>query len=429
MARKVIDLTTPQPNGKMGEPTKSAWEKTNDNFEELYAASPEAGPKEVTFTGTNSEEFMLNIRGAPGAIPVLHYNFKNIGGGFASNGQLLGGAGARPWAGTGYSEHSAAAYHVIATENHTSTLQGADFSILSSPIGSTWESRIYVANFNGDGDVVVAKGILKRKFNSQERGRGLEVARDSNAEVSLVATAPSYSALYRGYAIGGTLAAPTGTKSGQGTALALCGYGATTASGAAALVSLTAVQDWNDSQRGARIGFETTQGGFGARTLRWTIGDDGHIRPGTDNTYDLGSGASRVRQIYSNNGAINTSDARLKCNDAQLSTSEISAALEIARSIRIFQWKESVTSNGKENARLHVGVYAQNVVDIMEKHGLDPMRYGFVCHDVWDEIPQVVAEDGVVVSQAISGGDRFAIRYEELSMFISAAILTKLDSI
>lgn len=36
MARQEIDLTTPQPNGKMGEPTKSAWEKTNDNFEELY---------------------------------------------------------------------------------------------------------------------------------------------------------------------------------------------------------------------------------------------------------------------------------------------------------------------------------------------------------------------------------------------------------
>lgn len=36
MARQEIDLTTPQPNGKMGEPTKSAWEKVNDMTEELY---------------------------------------------------------------------------------------------------------------------------------------------------------------------------------------------------------------------------------------------------------------------------------------------------------------------------------------------------------------------------------------------------------
>lgn len=37
MARQEIDLTTPQPNGKMGEPTKAAWEKVNDMTLELYA--------------------------------------------------------------------------------------------------------------------------------------------------------------------------------------------------------------------------------------------------------------------------------------------------------------------------------------------------------------------------------------------------------
>lgn len=37
MARQEIDLTTPQPNGKMGEPTKSAWEKVNDMTLELYS--------------------------------------------------------------------------------------------------------------------------------------------------------------------------------------------------------------------------------------------------------------------------------------------------------------------------------------------------------------------------------------------------------
>lgn len=36
MARQEIDLTTPQPNGRMGEPTKSAWEKVNDMTLEIY---------------------------------------------------------------------------------------------------------------------------------------------------------------------------------------------------------------------------------------------------------------------------------------------------------------------------------------------------------------------------------------------------------
>lgn len=38
MARQEIDLTTPQPNGKMGEPTKAAWEKVNDMTFEIYGS-------------------------------------------------------------------------------------------------------------------------------------------------------------------------------------------------------------------------------------------------------------------------------------------------------------------------------------------------------------------------------------------------------
>lgn len=48
MARREIDLTTPQPNGKMGEPTKSAWQKTNDNFEDLYSL---LGPSAISPNG------------------------------------------------------------------------------------------------------------------------------------------------------------------------------------------------------------------------------------------------------------------------------------------------------------------------------------------------------------------------------------------
>ncbi len=39
MARQEIDLTTPQPNGRMGEPTKTAWEKVNAMTAELYSYS------------------------------------------------------------------------------------------------------------------------------------------------------------------------------------------------------------------------------------------------------------------------------------------------------------------------------------------------------------------------------------------------------
>lgn len=58
MARQEIDLTTPQPNGKMGEPTKAAWEKVNDMTAELYAdvgaISGISGPNGASVVGYKS---------------------------------------------------------------------------------------------------------------------------------------------------------------------------------------------------------------------------------------------------------------------------------------------------------------------------------------------------------------------------------------
>ena len=36
MAQKIIDTTTPQPNGKIGDTAKVAFGKVNDNFTELF---------------------------------------------------------------------------------------------------------------------------------------------------------------------------------------------------------------------------------------------------------------------------------------------------------------------------------------------------------------------------------------------------------
>lgn len=42
MAQKIIDTTTPQPGGKMGDTAKVAFGKVNDNFAELYASKADA---------------------------------------------------------------------------------------------------------------------------------------------------------------------------------------------------------------------------------------------------------------------------------------------------------------------------------------------------------------------------------------------------
>lgn len=60
MPRQEIDLTTPQPNGKMGEPTKSAWEKVNDMTEELYAGISPESPNKII-----NSSFLVNYVAAP----------------------------------------------------------------------------------------------------------------------------------------------------------------------------------------------------------------------------------------------------------------------------------------------------------------------------------------------------------------------------
>lgn len=61
MARQEIDLTTPQPNGKMGEPTKAAWEKVNDMTEELYDGLDSST---IISYGESAQSFSVTAGGA-----------------------------------------------------------------------------------------------------------------------------------------------------------------------------------------------------------------------------------------------------------------------------------------------------------------------------------------------------------------------------
>lgn len=142
------------------------------------------------------------------------------------------------------------------------------------------------------------------------------------------------------------------------------------------------------------------------------------ISSGTDGNVTVGSIGNRYNTAYLATAPIITSDVRFKTELLSGSEAEKAAALEIKASIRKFKLLDAVEVK-KENARIHFGVGAQVVKTIMESHGLDPNKYAFFCYDKWDD--QVIEVDGVeVVTQ--KAGDRYGIRYDELAMFILAAI-------
>lgn len=128
-----------------------------------------------------------------------------------------------------------------------------------------------------------------------------------------------------------------------------------------------------------------------------------HVSPGSDNTQALGTVSARWSVVYAATGTINTSDARLKQDAEELDAAEKRVALALKALIRKFRYKDAVEAKGDE-ARVHVGVLAQEVEAAFAAEGLDARRYGLLCYDE--------TEDGGV----------YGIRYDELMMFILGAL-------
>lgn len=152
------------------------------------------------------------------------------------------------------------------------------------------------------------------------------------------------------------------------------------------------------------------------------------LYPYLDYKYSLGLGAKRFSQIYAQTGTIETSDERAKTSIVSPDDSLMRAWGKV--NFRVFKFKDAVEKKGGD-ARIHVGVIAQEVKAAFESEGLDASRYGLFCHDAWEDEyedvtvvdqPEVTDDDGNITTPEVShvekrlvtaAGDRYGIRYEE----------------
>lgn len=150
--------------------------------------------------------------------------------------------------------------------------------------------------------------------------------------------------------------------------------------------------------------------------------------PGVDSAVSLGNGSFRWTQLYAKTGAIDTSDEREKTSIVDPDDALMRAWSKV--NFRVFKFKEALERKG-EDARLHVGVIAQQVIEAFASEGLDATRYGLLCYDKWEDEyedvtvvdqPEVTDEDGNITTPEVShvehrlvtpAGDRYGIRYEE----------------
>jgi hypothetical protein len=143
--------------------------------------------------------------------------------------------------------------------------------------------------------------------------------------------------------------------------------------------------------------------------------------PLVDGTMNLGVNGLRWNDIWAVNGTIQTSDEREKQDIEELDAAEKRVAATIRGLVKKFRFKDAVKNKGG-NARIHVGVIAQEVIAAFQAEKLDPVRYGIVCYDQWDAQPERLDEDGKVLTPARPAGNRYGIRYEQLLAFIIAAL-------
>ena len=145
------------------------------------------------------------------------------------------------------------------------------------------------------------------------------------------------------------------------------------------------------------------------------------LRPVPDGTINLGGASNRWATVYATTGSINTSDLNEKQDIADLDAVEKRVATALKRMVKKFRFKDAVAQKG-DNARIHVGVIAQEVEAAFDAEGLDASQYGIFCYDEWGESPDVVDAEGNILSPYADAGHRYGVRYEELLAFIIAAI-------
>jgi hypothetical protein len=128
----------------------------------------------------------------------------------------------------------------------------------------------------------------------------------------------------------------------------------------------------------------------------------------------LGTAAQRWDTVFATTGTINTSDARLKEDVCDLKLAERNVALKCKSLIKSYRFKD-----GK---RVHIGILAQELEAAFASEGLDAHDYGLFCYDEWKTQPAQLDDEGNVLVPGIDAGNRYGVRYEELSMFILGAM-------
>ena len=149
----------------------------------------------------------------------------------------------------------------------------------------------------------------------------------------------------------------------------------------------------------------------------------GSMYSNPNSNVDLGSATNTWDNGYINGGAWSGSDRNLKQDIEDLSEAELRVATALKGLMKKFRLKDAVVKKGDE-ARIHIGVIAQDVKSAFEAEGLDAYRYALLGEDTWwskqDEEGEWIFKDEE--TEGFTKDIKMSVRYEQLLAFIISAL-------
>ena len=149
---------------------------------------------------------------------------------------------------------------------------------------------------------------------------------------------------------------------------------------------------------------------------------DGHFRPDDNNLQDLGVTGTRWDDVWSN-GTFNGSDRNIKQDIQDLDEAEKRVAVKCKGLIKKYRLKDAVAKKGND-ARIHVGIIAQDLQAAFESEGLDAFRYSMIGKDTWWEGTDAEGHRDVKyeATPGYTEVTQMSVRYNELLAFIISAL-------
>jgi len=328
---------------------------------------------------------------------------------------------------------------LLARANHTgtqlaSTISDFDTAVSSNAAVAANTAKVTNATHTGDvtGDTsltIAANAVESTMIDSADTTFNVN---DSNNNIGTGALADSSYQLTVDGGSGKDTIYAKGDQAGAYVDLNLENESATGNGGRMRIIQGSNTAAFQYQESGERVTLNIADGSLSANAgitiecssaAQAVLAPSGSMYSNPNSNVDLGTASNTWDNGYINGGAWSGSDRNLKQDIEDLSEAELRVATALKGLMKKFRLKDAVVKKG-DDARIHIGVIAQDVKAAFETEGLDAYRYAILGENTWwskqDENGEWLFKDEE--TEGFTKHTKMSVRYEQLLAFIISAL-------